>query len=501
MSDDAIRARLDRLWTEFWTGGITNPLTVIEQITYLLFCRMLDEAELRRERAARHGAAFSPLFRPEQRNLRWSAFRRLGGEEMLLVVRDHVFPFLRSLGGEAGPLAGMMRDAQLLIVKPALLASAVAAIDSLDLRGADAKGDLYEHLLSKLGTAGINGQFRTPRHIQEAMVRMAAPKPTEVIGDPACGTAGFLVKCLERLRREHSSPELVVTDLLGRQSFPGDLLEPHAAHIRDRMFRGFDFDATMLRLSAMNMFLHGVEGRCIFHQDSLAESFPKSFPAEAAGHFDLILANPPFKGSLDRDGVDAALIRQVKTTKTELLFLVRMLGMLKQGGRCLCIVPDGVLFGTGRAHVAVRKILAEENQLEAVISLPAGVFKPYAGVSTAILVFVRGGRTRNVFFFDVRADGFSLDDKRIRIDDNDLPELIRRWEARDPEKDTDRSSQAFFVPLEDIRAQDYDLGMNRYRTQVHEDEDHEPPADILRRMIDLEAGIAADLEELRRLAG
>lgn len=513
MTNGDLRGKIDKLWTDFWTGGITNPLTVIEQITYLFFCRMLDEAETNREKAAqRTGRPFKALwFGKDQQELRWSRFRHKSGEELLALVRDKVFPFLRTLdqprevngdneGAKIG-LGALMKNAQLLIVKPGLLSSTISAIDDMEMSSTDAKGDLYEYLLSKLSTAGINGQFRTPRHILETMVELVEPKPTETIGDPACGTAGFLVKTMEYLRRMHTSPDMVYEGPDGKPVYIGDQLTPYQDHINNRMFRGFDFDLTMLRLSAMNMMLHGVAGRCIFYQDSLSESFKQNYPAEAEGYFDVVLANPPFKGNLDTDDIAQELTRKVKSTKTELLFLVRMLGMLKLGGRCAVIVPDGVLFGSSKAHIALRQLLVDENQLDGVISLPSGVFRPYAGVSTAILLFTKGGKTEDVFFFDVKADGYSLDDKRNPIAADDLPELLRRWKTRDAKKDTDRKAQAFFVPATEIREQKYDLSLNRYKEQVYVPEEYDPPLVILERMEKLEAEITADLRELRGMLG
>ena len=333
------------------------------------------------------------------------------------------------------------------------------------------------------------------------MVELVEPKPTETIGDPACGTAGFLVKTMEYLRRMHTSPDMVYEGPDGKPVYIGDQLTSYQEHINNRMFRGFDFDLTMLRLSAMNMMLHGVAGRCIFYQDSLSESFKQNYPAEAEGYFDVVLANPPFKGNLDTDDIAQELTRKVKSTKTELLFLVRMLGMLKLGGRCAVIVPDGVLFGSGKAHIALRQLLVDENQLDGVISLPSGVFRPYAGVSTAILLFTKGGKTGDVFFFDVKADGYSLDDKRNPIAADDLPELLRRWKARDAKNDVDRKTQAFFVPATEIREHKYDLSLNRYKEQVYVPEEYDPPLVILERMEKLEAEITADMRELRGMLG
>ena len=512
MTNGNLRNKIDRLWTEFWTGGIANPLTVIEQITYLFFCRMLDEAETNREKAAKRTgrSAKALFFGKDQQRLRWSNFRHKTGEELLVLVRDDVFPFLRNLdrarevnglneGAKIG-LGALMKDAQLLIVKPGLLASAISAVDEMEMRNTDAKGDLYEYLLDKLTTAGINGQFRTPPHIREVMVELLEPKPTDIIGDPACGTAGFLVKAMEYLRRRHTSPDMVYEED-GKKVYIGDELTPYIEHINNRMFRGFDFDLTMLRLSAMNMMLHGVEGQCIFYQDSMSETFAKNYPKEARNHFDLILANPPFKGNLDIDDIAVELTRKVKSTKTELLFLVRMLEMLKLGGRCASIVPDGVLFGSSKAHIALRQLLVDDNQLDGVVSLPAGVFKPYSGVSTAILLFTKGGKTGDVFFFDVQADGRSLDDKRIEIVDNDLPMLLERWKDRDPKKNTDRTSKAFFVSADEIREQNYDLSLNRYKEQSYSPVVYDSPSMILDRLEKLEKEIMIDLKELRGMLG
>jgi type I restriction enzyme M protein len=497
-----LRSRIDKLWEEFWTGGITNPLTVIEQITFLMFARLLDMTEQREERkAGLSGKPFKRLFAPDQQHLRWSQFKNLGAADMLPLVRDQVFPHFRTTAVDGATFGEYMKDAQLLIQKPSLLVSAVTMIDALPLGSADTKGDLYEYLLSKLTTAGINGQFRTPRHIIRFMVELLEPTPQETIGDPACGTGGFLVGVMEYLLEKYTSPQGVLVDAEGNKTFTGDLLEPHRPHIRKGMFHGFDFDATMLRIASMNLMLHGVEAPDIHYQDALSNSFSEKFPRHAADSLNVILANPPFKGSLDFSDVHPKLLNKVKTKKTELLFVVLILRMLKLGGRSATIVPDGVLFGSSSAHVALRKLLLDENQLEAVISLPSGVFKPYAGVSTAILVFTKGGRTDHVFFYDVQADGFSLDDKRDPVQANDLPDALARWKARDPARDTDRTGKAFFVPAADIRAQKYDLSLSRYRETVHEEEEFDPPKVILDRMKALHADIAQDMAELEEMLG
>lgn len=494
-----LRSDIDKLWTEFWTGGITNPLTVIEQISYLMFARLLDVTETRNEkRAARTKKPFKAIFDPKQQHLRWSQFKQLKAEAMLATVRDGVFPHFRKLNG--GTTFGeYMQDAQLMIVKPSLLVSAVNMIDALPITDGDAKGDLYEYLLSKLTTAGINGQFRTPRHIIALMVDVLDPKPTETIGDPACGTAGFLVGVMQHLLETHTSAKGKLKGEAGETIYTGDLLEPYLQHIRNDMFHGFDFDTTMLRIASMNLMLHGVDNPDIHYQDTLSNSFPEKFAKQSSDCFDVILANPPFKGSLDEGDVHPTLTQAVKTKKTELLFVALVLRMLKKGGRSATIVPDGVLFGSSKAHTALRAMLVKDNQLEAVISLPSGVFKPYAGVSTAILVFTKGGKTDNVFFYDVGADGFSLDDKRDPVSDNDLPDALVRWEKRNAKKDTDRTAKHFMVPVKEIEDKDFDLSINRYKEAKHEEVKHEPPKKIIARLRALEAEIAKDLNELEAM--
>jgi type I restriction enzyme M protein len=505
-----LKAKVDRLWEEFWTGGITNPLTVIEQISFLAFARLLDVRESTEERKWRRlhpGRPFKGAFGPGEQDLRWQNFTKLGGDAMLPLVRDRVFPHFRRLGPEGGTFGRYMKDAQLLIQKPSLLVSAVSMIEKLPLTGGDTKGDLYEYLLSKLTTAGINGQFRTPRHIIELMVDLVEPRPTDVIGDPACGTGGFLVGALQYLKFKYTSEAGRIhqeADGFTEYTNTGDLLEPYREHIQNRMFHGFDFDVTMLRIAAMSLMLHGVDRPDIHYLDTLSNKFmeDEKFRRFGADCFDLVLANPPFKGSLDESDVHRSLTGKVKTRKTELLFLVLLLRMLKLGGRCAVIVPDGVLFGSTKAHVELRKMLVEEHQLDAVIKLPAGVFKPYAGVSTAILMFTKGGRTEHVWFYDVQADGFSLDDKRDPTPDrDDLPDVRVRWKNRDAAKDTDRTAKAFFVPKADVVGQNYDLSLGRYKEVVHEERKTDPPKVILGRLKELEAEIAADLEELEAMLG
>ena len=499
------KRRIDALWMEFWQGGITNPLTVIEQITFLMYARLLDMNETRDEnRERRTGTPFARRYRGDEQHLRWSRFRHLGAEEMLRVVRDGVFPHFRSAAVGGTAFSEFMKDAQLMIQKPGLLVKAVNMIHDLPLSEGGTKGDLYEYLLGKLTTAGINGQFRTPRHIIRLMVDMVEPGPRDVVGDPACGTAGFLVGVMEHLLERHTSPEAVIEETdpeTGEASkiYTGDLLEEHRDHIRSGMFLGFDFDTTMLRIAAMNLMLHGVDDPGIHYQDTLSAGFTDRFPNEAVERFDVILANPPFKGSLDFEDVHSGLLRQVKTKKTELLFFVLILRMLKTGGRSATIVPDGVLFGSSTAHRRLRRLLVDQNQLEAVVSLPSGVFKPYAGVSTGIVVFTKGGETRDVFFYDVQADGFSLDDKREPVDENDLPDCLMRWRSRAAQKQGNRTSKVFFVPAAEIKDADYELSVSRYREAIYEQEEYEPPGVILGRMRLLNAEIASDLADLEEM--
>lgn len=500
------KSDIDKLWTEFWTGGITNPLTVIEQISFLMFARLLDVTETRNEKKAeRTKKPFARIFSDKQQHLRWKSFKHLKAEEVLKVVRDGVFPHFRKLNG--GTTFGeYMADAQLMIQKPSLLVTAVNMIDKLPIIEGDAKGDLYEYLLGKLTTAGINGQFRTPRHVIRFMVELLEPRPSDTIGDPACGTAGFLVGVMQYLLETYTSKKGRIKGSSGEIIYTGDLLEDYRSHIQSGMFHGFDFDATMLRIASMNLMLHGVENPDIHYQDTLSNSFLDRFTKQAVDGFDVVLANPPFKGSLDASDVHPTLTQKVKTKKTELLFVALILRMLKKGGRSATIVPDGVLFGSSKAHVALRRLLVEENQLEAVISLPSGVFKPYAGVSTAIIVFTKGGKTDHVFFYDVQADGFSLDDKRDPSGPdvgivgptkaNDLYDAIERWRKKSAKKDKDRTVKHFMVPVGEIEDKGFDLSINRYKETKHEEVQYDPPKKIIARLKKLEAEIAKDLNAL-----
>ena len=494
-----LKSQIDKLWEKFWTGGITNPLTVIEQISFLMFARLLDVREKNNESMEKEfKIPAKKIFTPSQQKLRWSHFQHLGGDEMLPVVRE-LFDSFKLIVNDGSSFREYMKDAQLMIQKPNLLVEAVNMVNELPLTEGDTKGDLYEYLLSKLTTAGINGQFRTPRHIIRLMVDLLDPKPNESFADPACGTAGFLVSVMQYLLEKYTSPEMVIEGEEGERFYAGDLLEPFKDNIQSDLLHGFDFDITMLRIAAMNLMLHGIDSPHIHYQDTLSSSFYDHFSTLAENRFDGILANPPFKGSLDEDRVARSLIGKVKTKKTELLFITLMLRMLKLGGRCATIVPDGVLFGASKAHFELRKTLIEENQLEAVISLPSGVFRPYAGVSTAIIVFTKGGSTEKVWFYDLKADGYSLDDKRDKIDENDIPDLLDKWNNRLLDNHESRVKPYFFIPLSDIKEMNYDLSVNKYRKIEYVAEAHNPPLEILYKIKTIELEIHSELEMLEKV--
>ena len=491
-----IKAKVDRIWDTMWSGGISNPLSVIEQLTYLLFIKRLDELHTLKERkAARTGKPVEePVFAPGQDHLRWSRFKETAPETMFATVRDEVFPFIKGLGrngngGDGDPddstYTRHMKDALFMIPAPRVLANVVDQLDTIDMADTDTKGDLYEYMLGKIASAGQNGQFRTPRHIIKLMVEMTAPTPKDRICDPACGTAGFLIAASEYLVRHHS--EAIYRDEAARRRY------------NEGTFHGYDFDSTMLRIGSMNMLLHGVENPDIRYRDSLAQA-----DDDEAEKYSLILANPPFAGSLDYESTARDLQQIVKTKKTELLFMALFLRLLQTGGRAAVIVPDGVLFGSSKAHKALRRMLVEEQKLDAIISMPSGVFKPYAGVSTAIVLFTRtnSGGTDHVWFYDMRADGFSLDDKRSpQPDTSDLPDILSRWQNRAAETERQRTDQSFLVPGAEIVGNDYDLSINRYKEVEYEAVEHDSPRVILARLARLEEEIAAGRKELEGLLG
>lgn len=486
-----LKSKVDAIWDTMWSGGVSNPLTVIEQLTYLLFIKRLDELHTLKERkVARTGGAIEdPIFSKRQDHLRWSRFKESAPEQMFATVKDEVFPFIKSLGatgdGEGTTYSRHMKDALFIIPTPRVLASVVDKLDGIAMADRDTKGDLYEYMLGKIASAGQNGQFRTPRHIIRMMVEMMAPTPKDIICDPAGGTAGFLIASSEYLIEHHG--DTIYKDAKSRKKF------------NEGTFHGYDFDSTMLRIGSMNMLLHGVENPDIRYRDSLAES-----DEDDAGKYSLVLANPPFAGSLDHESTAKDLQQIVKTKKTELLFVALFLRLLQTGGRAAVIVPDGVLFGSSNAHKALRKTLVEDQKLDAIISLPSGVFKPYAGVSTAILIFTKtnSGGTDHVWFYDMKADGYSLDDKRTpQPDKTDIPDILKRWGKLKAEKTRPRTAQSFMVPKAEIAANDYDLSLNRYKEVEHEATEHESPKVILERLAALEAEIAKGRAELEGMLG
>lgn len=480
-----LRNKIDRIWETFWTGGITNPLDVIEQFTYLLFIKQLDDVETTKENESNFlGVEFESMFPGDCQKYRWSKFKNLGSaDEMYDVVMNGVFPFIKNLHQDGdSAYSRYMGDAIFKIPTAAMLTKIVDGIDQLELGDEDSKGDLYEFLLSKVATAGTNGQFRTPRHIIQMMVNLVKPQPDDIIIDPAMGSAGFLIEAQRYLRENH---EDMFLDAKKRDHFNND------------MFYGNDMDRTMLRIGAMNMLLHGVDNPNISYRDSLSE---QNTDIE---QYSLVLANPPFKGSLDYEAVSADLLKVTKTKKTELLFLALFLRILKKGGRAAVIVPDGVLFGSSNAHKQIRKEIIEKNKLDAVISMPSGVFKPYAGVSTAILIFTKTGTggTDNVWFYDMKADGYSLDDKRQEISENDIPDIIERFNNLETEKDRVRTEQSFFVPVDEIVSNDYDLSINKYKEVVYEKVEYEPTEVIIGKIESIESEIQAEMAELKKLLG
>ena len=472
-----LKSKVDRIWDTMWSGGISNPLSVIEQLTYLLFIKRLDELHtLEEHKAARTGHPIEePVFTARQGALRWSHLKELAPERMFETVRDRVFPFIKSLGqtgdsDEGSTYTHHMKDALFMMPTARVLANVVDQLDDIEMADRDTKGDLYEYMLGKIATAGQNGQFRTPRHIIRLMVDMTAPTPKDVICDPACGTAGFLVAASEHLVEHHG--DRIYKNAEARRRF------------NEGTFHGYDFDSTMLRIGSMNMLLHGVENPDIRYRDSLAQTDFAAAEGDAE-RYSLLLANPPFAGSLDYESTAKDLQQVVKTKKTELLFVALFLRLLQTGGRAAVIVPDGVMFGSSKAHRTLRRILVEEQKLDAIVSMPSGVFKPYAGVSTAILLFTKtnSGGTDDIWFYDMRADGYSLDDKRTPQPENsDLADILARWRNRAAERKRARTDQSFLVPKAEIAGNDYDLSINRYKEIDYEAVEYDPPRVILKRL-------------------
>lgn len=500
-----IKNKIDKIWTDIWAGGITNPLTVIEQLTYLMFIRSLDEKELENEEFANMTGETADLIFPQSeigQAMRWSKFKDRDSREIFDLISQRVFPAVKKMKygklpdfNDNGDLIEIpdradeeqvqtafsryMDSAVFVIPNPQVLQKIITGLDDLyehDIADLDMQGDLYEYMLGKLSTAGQNGQFRTPKHIREMMVELVAPTPDDLICDPACGTAGFLVSAAEYIRKHY---EDTMTD-------------EQWENFSNKTFTGYDTDHTMLRISAMNLMLHSITNPDVDYKDSVSKQ------NNVSGKYTVCLANPPFKGTVDAESINDNLKAVTNTKKTELLFLALFLRLLQKGGRCACIVPDGVLFGSSKAHKAIRQELIENHQLKAVISMPSGVFKPYAGVSTAVLVFVKtdAGGTDNVWFYDMKADGFSLDDKRSEIAENDIPDIIARFHNLDGEKDRERTEQSFFVPKQEIVDNDYDLSINKYKKTEYVAVEYPPTGEIMADLDGLYKELGSVLSEL-----
>lgn len=507
MVTGVIKNKVDKIWTDIWAGGITNPLTVIEQLTYLMFIRSLDEKELETEEMEHlSGEKMDKIFpqSPVGQSMRWSRFKDSDPRDIYTTISQRVFPAIKGMkhghlpdfkeNGELIEIQGedssetenetafarYMGDAMFLIPTPQVLQKIITGLDDLyehDISDLDMQGDLYEYMLGKLATAGQNGQFRTPKHIREMMVELLQPTPEDTICDPACGTAGFLVSAAEYIRKHYED----------------DMTAEQWAHFAGPAFTGFDTDRTMLRISAMNLMLHSITHPEIDYKDSVSKQ------NQITEQFTMCLANPPFKGTVDAESIHDNLKAVTNTKKTELLFLALFLRMLKKGGQCACIVPDGVLFGSSKAHKAIRQELVEHHQLRAVISMPSGVFKPYAGVSTAVLVFTKtgAGGTDNVWFYDMKADGYSLDDKRTEVAENDITDIIHRFHHLEQEGDRQRTEQSFFVPKQEIADNDYDLSINKYKKVEYVPVEYPSSEELMTEIDKLQMEITAGLEELR----
>ena len=511
MITGVIKNKIDKIWTDIWAGGITNPLTVIEQLTYLMFIRSLDEKEIETEEFAHSmgmEADEADLIFPQSavgQSMRWSKFKDRDSREIFEIISQRVFPAVKKMkygklpdfdengelieieedtesGNSQTAFSKYMDSAVFLIPNAQILQKIITGLDDLyihDIADLDMQGDLYEYMLGKLSTAGQNGQFRTPKHIREMMVELVAPTPDDIICDPACGTAGFLVSSAEYIRRHY---ENTMTD-------------EQWENFANKTFSGYDTDYTMLRIAAMNLMLHSITNPDIDYKDSVSKQ------NNVSNKYTVCLANPPFKGTVDAESIHDNLKAVTNTKKTELLFLALFLRLMQKGGRCACIVPDGVLFGSSKAHKSIRTELIENHQLKAVISMPSGVFKPYAGVSTAVLVFVKteAGGTENVWFYDMKADGFSLDDKRSEIAENDIPDIIARFHNLDGETNRERTEQSFFVPKQEIVDNDYDLSINKYKKTEYVAVEYPPTSEIMVEIEDLNKVIETELSELKKM--
>lgn len=480
--EKTIQNKIDKVWETLYAGGVSNPITVIEQITYLLFMKALDEVETNNEQTEQIlGVKFKRIFDEEHQDCRWSKFKNMSSTEMFKVVSEKAFPFIKNMQpSKESSFSRYMENAIFIIPTALVLEKLVTQLDTIPMKDRDTKGDVYEYMLSKLSTSGDLGQFRTPRHIIKMMVEMIKPTPNDTICDPACGSGGFLVEAGEYIREKN------------KDLFNSDSLKHH---FNNTMFYGFDTDSTMLRISAMNMILHGIDNPNINYQDSVSEDNTDE------DKYSVILANPPFKGTIDTERTAPNLLKICNTKKTELLFVALFLRTLKLGGRCACIVPDGVLFGSSKAHKSIRKEIVENNKLEAIISMPSGVFKPYAGASTAVMIFTKTttGGTDKVWFYDMTADGYSLDDKRTKVAENNIPDILERYNNLDKENDRLRTDRSFFVTKEEIASNDYDLSINKYKEIIQEKVEYENSKVILKQIMDMEEEFQKQLKELEEL--
>lgn len=485
MITGTIKNKIDKIWKDIWASGLTQPITVIEQITYLMFIRSLDQKDIDAEALENlTGQKQNKIFpeTPEGQRMRWSKFKDRDAVEIFDIIKNEVFPFIKEMtGDDETAFSKYMKDASLGYTNPGILSKTINSLDELykdDIKSLDMQGDLYEYMLSKLSVAGQNGQFRTPKQIRDMMVQLRKPSPDDMICDPACGTAGFLISAAEYIREHYPNMTDKQWELFDTDTFSG-----------------FETDPTMLRISAMNLMLHSITKPEVKWQDSISKN------NEIKDRYDLILANPPFTGTVDEENINPALTRMAATKKTELLFVNEFVRMLKVGGRCACIVPDGVVFGTSKAHKATRKELVENQLLEAVISLPSGIFRPYSDVSTSILIFTKtnAGGTENVWFYDMQADGFSLDDKREEVEENDIPDIITRFSNLEAEKERSRKEKSFMVSKEDIAKNGYSLRMKEYKEIEYQKIEYPSSEELLNDVDALKDELVASLQELRGL--
>lgn len=513
-----LKSLIDKLWQNFWEGGIANPLTAIEQITYLIFMKRLDDLEAKRERDAdftgeKYTSRFKGKFKIPGSNeeinkneLRWSVFKHKPADEMLLHVQTKVFPFLKDLNGETSPFTKHMANAVFIMPKASLLVTAINIVEDIfkeiekdATEGGhafqDIQGDVYEMLLSEIATAGKNGQFRTPRHIIKLMAELVAPQLGQRIADPACGTGGFLLGAyqyvLTDLVRQKDKKKLQKDEDGFERATMSAALTEKVKNILDKSFTGYDIDTTMVRLGLMNMMMHGIDEPQIDYKDTLSKTYNED------SRFDVVMANPPFTGNIDKGDINEGL--KLPTTKTELLFVERIFTMLKMGGTAAVIVPSGVVQNSGKAFEGLRRLLLDKTELKAVIGMPAGVFRPYAGVSTAILLFTKGGETSDVWFYDMQSDGYTLDDKRNKISESDLPDIVQRYKTRNIKTDNDRKQKYFFVPKKEIVENNFNLSLSSYKEEVFEEVMYEKPKVIFGKLEMIEENIQTDLSELKQM--